>query len=1183
MDKKKIALLLALSVLLVFLAAGTVWTAFEVVRGEYEVAGDGVSLIMLLAFLTYADSELVLFLREKFEGEEKGSTARGVVLIYLVMAALLIVVGIICFSGSRNEEVESLGEGGPYSIPPEMDEEILLPQIPILDDYISSSSQAEEEYAPEKTKADSLPMNDEVEKESISEDWVSHGDDEKIQDSDVVAERESGESDIVGEMIASQVYEIDEPDESEVLIPSSEEIGTTEETMASQVPEIDEPDESEILIPSSEDEAGVEEMKGETEEVRVPSAPMMYYIPRLYEVTLPLCPELSVTSSHMVETTEKYEDEYIPVPSIYGDESEEDFWASFYIAGEDELSYESGIYYMNLYVNDQLYGTIETFLDGDNLSLKSEELKAYVQDTITDEAFSLLFSSAADYMMLSELDSRGVASSYDLDTFNVYLTFSTADMPLQIISIAGNNRMMVSRPIANSMMLEPATFTLSSRYSIQASTSLYPFSDIWNDARLYISSYNTLRLFDVYGSFNYSFNLTPSSFAMAFGSYSFYHDFEDAMIRLSWGNVSPDLLYPDGTSLGIRFDKSLSYGPMNARRRSHIERYVTIEKESDVQIINEGKEIYRRTLAPGNYRLEDFVLYSGANKIQIIITPLDGSDVIIDEIDLIYSSSLLAPGEMYYGAGLFTGRNTVRRSSSKVVGALRIPFSSERALEYDFRNIVASGYLRAGLTTNLTMNTSVAFKNSVEANDFFNPSGRFALELTHANILGTTRYNFNLAENAYDGFTLPSLYARVSHQAYTGIKAFSGVNASLTYNGSAKDDYYDSSRLSGALNFSGAFNLLSWSLGLSGTLNLNDLEYSTWYTSATLSMNLGSNFYLSGSATFSSIGSEPPVFSGRISGTVRFGRSRATASYSGSSSSLSYTYSGRGNYFDVRVNTNDFTKAENYNLNANYSHTGDKFSFSMGLNASDMFRNNRLSFSTSFATVFADGLFAFSSYVPSNFILIQQKGALKGNRISIGAVGTSRPDDVAMFFNTGLYTGLSLGRGMSMSVYSAPDGSFSSGTSVDISIPSSRLGGYVLRLEGENRYSVSGIAYTSSGELWINSSSPVYSVTFNDDGSISLTMSEHYLFTDQDGRFIVSDLLPGVYAFDVDGPSGWEAHIFEVLDEEKERYNVLLLEDAKISNYALPSPYSVSYTYQGGEYVTYDEFWQLLYPEEVAL
>ena len=271
-------------------------------------------------------------------------------------------------------------------------------------------------------------------------------------------------------------------------------------------------------------------------------------------------------------------------------------------------------------------------------------------------------------------------------------------------------------------------------------------------------------------------------------------------------------------------------------------------------------------------------------------------------------------------------------------------------------------------------------------------------------------------------------------------------------------------------------------------------------------------------------------------------------------------------------------------MSANYSHTGDKFSFSMGLSASDMFRRNRLSFNTSFATIFADGLFAFSSYAPNNFLLIQQRGALKGNRLSIGAIGTSRPDDVAMFFNTGLYTGLSLGRSSSLTVYSSPEGSFSSGTSVDITIPESRLGGYVLKIEGENRYSVTGVAYRSNGELWINASSPVYAVTVNDDDSISIEMTEYYLFTDQDGRFIVSDLLPGLYAFDVDGPNGWEMHIFEVIDDEEERYNVLLLEDALLSNYTLPSPYAVAYTYQRGEYVTYDEFWNLLYPvEEVAL
>lgn len=1089
MDKRKLALLILLSILLVFFASLTAMEAGRLLGAGYEVAGEGVSFVVLLAFLTYADAELVLFLREKFEGESKERLSRGIVLIYLLMFLLLILIGIIYFGSKSDVDLqgETLREDGTLSIPPEVEEDDILPQILI-----------EEEEEPERV-----------------------------------------------EEVETVVIEEEEP----------------------QVPEEEESMEEVIAVKEEE-----------KMEIRIPTTPT-FKAPtsQLYEVLPPSMPSVSVVNQRI--------DEVITIPSIYGDESEEDFWATFYIAGEDDLLYESGIYYMNLYVNGEPYGSIETYLDGDVLSLKTTELKTYVESTLTDEAFNHIFMDTSEYITLEDLESRGVESSYDLNTFNVYLTFNAKDMPLQIISISGNNVRMVSRPIANSLVLEPAKFTLLSRYSIQASTSLYPVVDMWNDARLYISSYNTMRLFDVYGNFNYSFNLTPTYLSLAFGSYSFYHDFTDEMIRLSWGNVSPDLLSPDGTSVGIRFDKSLSYGSSSSRRRSHIERYITIEKESDVQVLNEGREIYRKTLGPGNYRLEDFVLYSGANKIEIIITPLDGSEVIRDEIDLIYSSSLLAPGEMYYGGGLFTGRKRVSRTSSETLGALRIPFSRDYALEYDARNIVASGYIRAGLTTSLTMNTSLALKNSVENNDYFNPRMRYALELTHANILGTTRYNFNLTENADDGFTLPTLYARVSHQAYTGIREFSGINASLTYNGSASDDYYSSSRLSGALNFSGSFNLLSWSLGLSGTLDLVDIINSSWYTSATLSMNLGRNFYISGSATFSGIGEQTPSFTGRISGTVRFGRSRANASYSSNNySSLSYTYSGSGNYFDVRVNTNDLTRFENYDMSANYSHTGDKFSFSMGLSASDKFQRNRLSFSTSFATVFADGLFAFSSYAPNNFILIQQRGALKGNKLSIGAIGTSRPDDVAMFFNTGLYTGLSLGRSSSFTVYSSPADSFSSGLSQDITIPASRLGGYILKMESESRYSVTGIAYRSNGELWINASSPLYKVILNEDNSISIEMTEYYLFTDQDGRFIVSDLTPGLYAFDVDSQSGWELNMFEVIEDEEERYNVLLLEDAYLNSYELPSPYVLSYSYRGSEYVTFDEFWNLLYPvEEVAL
>ena len=68
--------------------------------------------------------------------------------------------------------------------------------------------------------------------------------------------------------------------------------------------------------------------------------------------------------------------------------------------------------------------------------------------------------------------------------------------------------------------------------------------------------------------------------------------------------------------------------------------------------------VFRRTLAPGVYRLRDFVLYSGANRIRIVVTPLDGSEVTETEMDVMYSSSLLAPGEAYFNVSLATGHDT---------------------------------------------------------------------------------------------------------------------------------------------------------------------------------------------------------------------------------------------------------------------------------------------------------------------------------------------------------------------------------------------------------------------------------------------------------------------------------------------------------------------------------------------
>ena len=210
---------------------------------------------------------------------------------------------------------------------------------------------------------------------------------------------------------------------------------------------------------------------------------------------------------------------------------------------------------------------------------------------------------------------------------------------------------------------------------------------------------------------------------------------------------------------------------------------ISIDTESQVTVYNDDRQIYSNVLQPGQYRLEDFTLYTGTNRIRIVIKPLDGSEETEITMDINYSYSLLAPGEVYYGAAVATGRQILSDPSEFTAGAVRLPLGSSRYLEYDARNITASGYIRAGLTESLSLDATLALKNAPEGERIFNPSAAIALQLTQANALGTTRYNLNVTEEFFrfgEKLALPYLYARVGHQIITGIKAFNSVNAAVT-------------------------------------------------------------------------------------------------------------------------------------------------------------------------------------------------------------------------------------------------------------------------------------------------------------------------------------------------------------------------------------------------------------------
>ena len=858
----------------------------------------------------------------------------------------------------------------------------------------------------------------------------------------------------------------------------------------------------------------------------------------------------------------------------------DDFWSTFYIAGEEDFVLADGLYYMSLEINNEPVGTIQTLIENGEGAIDSDEFRAYIESSVIEEVVDRIFSEGHEYLSLSYLNSIGIPASINTDDYVISITFSATDMPVQIISIRSTDGPVSRRPIAGATTLDPAVFYIASRYNLSTSFRIGEFDQFRNSLEFSFSSTNTLRLYDVYGTFSYYLTWGTDWFRFRFGSYKFYTDFQDEMIRLEWGNVNTELLSPPGTSFGVSFEKLLSYAAPGTRSRSHIDRMLIVEKESDVQILNEGREIFRRTLQPGTYRLQDFVLYTGANRIRIIVTPLDGSSLPEEiDIDINYSSSLLAPGEVYYGATLASGRKEVSSADSQIPGSVRIPVGNNNSLDYDLRNLVLSGFVNAGLSTTLTMDLAMALQNTADERSWFNPAMATALELTHANILGTTRYSFRVTERTEAGsFVIPDLYGRIGHQITLSNQYLSSVNFSATYSGDITDN-----TLSGSIGLSGKLGFMN--CGLTGYISsdLVDVDGLSWTTTLSASMSLGRQVWLSGSLDLAGSGANAPSVSGRVSATVRFGGGSANASYSNTQSSISANVYDSKNKFSARLTTDDVGNINAYGVDAEYTYDGKFINATASLDAADLFMDTRASFSVSTSTLFADGLFTVASSIPSNFLLVSQQGTLKNNTLSVGSAGSSSTTNLRNVFGSYLYSGLSTMRDTSLSLYSYAESTFSSSEVFDITIPAGPRRGYVLRLNADPTFTVSGVVYVD-GVLWTNASSPVYSVSIDENGEYIYSQTEYYLFSDSDGRFILSGLYPGDYAFDVQSSEGWLSYTFHVDDDEESASLIHLIGNESIDDIDIGDPYAGVVRFENIGAITADEFWLMLYPEmEVAV
>ena len=927
-------------------------------------------------------------------------------------------------------------------------------------------------------------------------------------------------------------------------------------------------------IPSSDDS-----LSSESEEIScsgtesVPSAPSLFSIISAVDMgSLPVggMPAEDVSSASTSEQADETE-------NAAASAAEDNFFADFFVQGRDDIALEDGIYYMNLSINGSYVGTIETLVTDNHAAISRDGFYSYVYGSVEDMLVDSICSLDEPYLPLDYIGSFGIGTSFDPAGYEIKIEFSASDMPVQVLSIRGSGRRQVFRPITGGMMLDPAVFVLRTKWELSARAGSFRYSPS-DMLGFTFSSDNSGRIGTVYFDFNYSFAFTSHDFDFRMGSYRFYKDFEDEMIRLSWGNVSPDVLTPIGRSFGVRFDRSYSYAGPDVLRKSHLEKMLLIEKSSEVIIYNEGREIFRRTLEPGNYRLRDFVLYTGANTITIRIEPLDGSEPAEQTVDIMYSSSLLAPGEIYYGASFVSGREVARY----IRGTFSIPFGDEY-VSYDWRNVVLSAYLEAGITHSLTMHTALALQNYPVRGMEWNPRVKLNTELTHANVLGTTRYNLNVGEYmGSDGrMESPRVYARIGHQVSTGWTPVSSLNLSFTYSNPEENRRDDRHRFSLSGGLSGRLGFMSWSTTASGTLYTDIPDDFTWSVSGTMSFSLSRYFWLSASMTLSGYGDHEPGVYGRVYATLRFGKGSATVStdFHGISASAG-VYSGPHS-FSASASTYDPSERDTYRASADYSYTGKWLDFSFGADSYAGFRDGSADFSVSTTSVFADGMFAVGSYIPENFLLIRQYGALKGNDITAGSAGSSASEVLDSSFGTSVYTGLSTGRGSAFSLYSTEEDSFSGPAIFDVNVPPSGEYGYVLRLRADDRYSVSGTVMLPDGSAWRNGSSPLYRYSENAGGA-ELEKSEMYLFTDGTGRFVLSDLSEGLYAFDVDYDGEWFLAVFSVEETEEGSAWMQIVDQSGISSDDVPSPYAGIIRYTSGGVLSGDEFWAMLYPEEAV-
>lgn len=866
-----------------------------------------------------------------------------------------------------------------------------------------------------------------------------------------------------------------------------------------------------------------------------------------------------------------YETPYEDEISSWDFEPQEQIDWSEFVFSDEPVELPSGIYYVSLYVNEFMQGSIEMLMSDGIVSFSKTALEEILKDIVTTSYFENFFELEEEWYSLDYLQQKAQEVLYDSTNLILSLMFNSNQMPIQNLSMSSRDHKLRSQyNITGAIELEPAKFTLISNINALFNTH-HSISDTFSLKTLSLS----VGLSNTFSFWNMTFNIPISlmytknqGFSYSLGNFYGYVDFPTKNLRLSFGGVGSSN-FSTGSPFGFVLEKNYNFGSSSANDNQY-EKTITLEEDSLLEVTVNGKVVFRRNMAFGIYRLRDFVLSSGNNDIKVRIHPLsmgnnDSQDTILF-FEQSYDSSLLAKGDNLWRAGA-TIQKTMRPQ-----------------ITFDFSNFNLFGELTLGLFHNYTQSFLLSILVQKQTPNNYLTTLKGSLSGTLATVLGTTK--FNLTGTILSSGLNDSIAQLVISQSFANekLKALSLTTSfffgkqneiTLSVNYSFKlSPLAVSTSLKTSYSSATGFNVAAMlSMGsvlgkrVSFSLSTSIDDKFNAYASFGLSFSIGANT-TSATASFTKA-TEPTM---NVSSTMVIGKNNVTAN----------------------VGNIKFSDILNHNVGMSWSHSGSLFNFATRVYTNTGYSALSTATSLSTAFVFADGKIALSNGISSPFVILSPQKSLKDIEIATSGSSSSNSNKITRTFGNALFKNLKMYEPNTVIVFASSNTVASASQSFVFKATPQAMQGFVAKIKLEPKLTISGVLLKNEYEAYSLYSSPLYKVELLDDG-ISIDnireLEENYLFTDSFGRFIFNDLKAGLYMFDLEINGLWYAVFFEIpsniVVQDTNWANVLVFADfialEKIEEtetlYDISSfdeEYCGSFMLQVQGLITEDDFWDIL-------